>query len=234
MWSQVEVDLEKMLAAKIYPALLEDPVYRAFLVFAGIKLSALGDYSVPASLRNNFRTAAKIRAHIIVTEVQRSQALDEYSAGAKLCQGDLTLYRLWDGEAPQNRVGVWWFEPQVMDTCKKSTARSPNLRRQWLRDHLAVSLDWSKLNRIDRITLTGNAEMPCIVGTGKQMPVYTPNAVSTKVSSTSRQGLPIAKTTPMEYFANLGRVFPGGVRQTVLPFIPHATGMDLNAFLNKG
>jgi hypothetical protein len=234
MWSQVQADLAKLLAARIYPALLEDAVYRSFLVFAGVELSQLGDYSIPRTLRKNFDTAAKIRAHIIVTEIEKSGAVKEDTAGAKICAGPLRLYRLWDSGAPDKREGVWWFEPKVIDVCKKSTPRSPDARKKWLREHLAVSLDWSKLNRIDYISLTADDELPAIVGSGKPMPVYSPDAVSTKQSATPTKPLPMAKTTPKEYFDSFGKFFPGGVRQTILPFIPRAIGMDINAFLNKG
>jgi hypothetical protein len=234
MWSQVQADLEKMLAAKIYSALIEDAVYRAFLVSAGVKLSQLGDCSVPPALRQNFRTASKIRAYIIVSEIEKTEALRENSAGAKLCQGPLELYRLWDSSAPERREGVWWFEREVIDVCKRSTPRSSEARKQWLREHLAVSLDWSKLDRIDRIFIEADGEVPAIVGLGSPKSVYSPDAISTKVSSRTPQPLPIAKASRKDYWDNFGKVFPGGVRQTILPFIPRAQGMDLNAFLGKG
>jgi hypothetical protein len=234
MWSQVQADLESLLAAKIYPGLLEDAVYRAFLVSAGVKLSDLADYSIPARLQKNFRTTARIRAHIIVKEIGKSGAIAENSAGAKLCHGQLTLYRLWDSGAPERREGVWWFAPEVIDACKRNTPRSPEIRKQWLREHLAVSIDWSKLNRIDYITLKTGDELPAIVGTGRPMRVCSPDSVSTKASASSTAPPPIAKATPKEYFNNLDKLFPGGVRQTILPFIPRAIGMDINAFLNKG
>lgn len=233
MWSQVQHDLENLLAAKIYSCLVEDAVYRAFLVSAGFRFSGR-DYSIPPNLQKNFNTAAKIRAHIIVSEVERSEAILESSAGAKLCHGPVQLYRLWDGGSPERRQSVWWFEPAVIEACKKNTPRSPEVRKQWLREHLAVPLDWSKLNRIDYISLKAGDELPVILGTGRPMPVYSPDAVSSKQSTTSGKPMPMAKATPKEYFDNLGKFFAGGMRQTILPFIPHATGMDINAFLNKG
>jgi hypothetical protein len=231
MWFQVQADLEDLLTKKVYSSLLQDPVYRHFLVFAGMKLDALGDYSIPATRQKNFRTAAKIHAHIIVSEIEKADSLKEHSVGAKLCSAPLKLYRLWDAEAPQKREGVWWFEPDVLDTCKKNTPRSPQARKQWLREYLAVSLDWSKLNRIDCISLDPKDEFPAIVGIGNPVRVYSPNAVS---SSSSSRTLPSMKTTLKEYWENLGKFFPGGIRQTILPFVPRATGMDLNALLNKG
>jgi hypothetical protein len=234
MWSQVQADLEKLIAARVYPALLEDAVYRAFLVSAGAKLGALADYSIPPPLRKNFDVAAKLRAHIIVSEIEKTGALQEKSAGAKLCCGPFKLYRLWDADAPDRREGVWWFEPEVLEVCKKSTPRSPDARKQWLREHLAVSTDWSKLNRIDYISLDAKDEVPAILGAGNPMRVYSPGAVSVQASPASSRPLPFSKVTRKEYWDNFGKFFPGGVRQTILPFLPRATGMDLNAFLNKG
>jgi hypothetical protein len=234
MWSQVQADLEKLLAEKIYSTLLEDSVYRAFLVSAGAKLSELGDYSVPSALRKNFLTEAKIRAYIIVSEIEKTQAIKEDTAGTKLYRGPLELYRLWDSGAPERRTSVWWFEREVIDVCKRSTPRSADARKQWLRDHLAVSRDWSKMDRIDYISLSANSDVPAIVGAGNPVKVYSPDAVSTKASSGSAKPLPMAKASRKDYWDNFGKSFPGGVRQTILPFIPRAQGMDLNAFLNKG
>jgi hypothetical protein len=36
MWSQVQGDLQQILAAKIYPALIPDAVYRHYLSTAGL------------------------------------------------------------------------------------------------------------------------------------------------------------------------------------------------------
>jgi hypothetical protein len=234
MWPQVQAELESLIAAKIYSVLIEDPVYRHFLVFAGLELSAIHDSSIPTALQKNFRTAAKIRAHIIVSEIEKTGALQERSAGAKVCSGPLKLYRFWDADAPEKREGVWWFESKILDVCKKNTPRSSKARRQWLREHLAVSIDWSKMNRIDYISLGPNDDLPAIVGIGNPMRVYSPNAVSTKASSSSTKPLPMAKATQKEYWDNFGKFFPGGVRQTILPFFPHPKGIDLNAFLSKG
>ena len=41
MWSQVQSDLERLLAAKVYPLLLSDAVYRHFLMFAGLGPNSL-------------------------------------------------------------------------------------------------------------------------------------------------------------------------------------------------
>jgi hypothetical protein len=234
MWPLVQADFEKLIAAKIYRALLEDSVYRAFLVSSGVKLSALGDFSIPSALKKNFLLSAKVRAHIAVAEIEKSGALQEKTVGAKLCVGPLVLYRLWDSSAPERRQGIWWFEPSVIEVCKQNTPRSPEVRKEWLRAHLAISRDWSKLDRIDYISIGAKDEVPAIVGAGKAMRVYSPDAISTKAAPNSTKPLPLAKVKRQDYWEDFGKFFPGGIRQTILPFIPRATGIDLNAFLNKG
>jgi hypothetical protein len=66
------------------------------------------------------------------------------------------------------------------------------------------------------------------------MRVYSPGAISTQPSPNSTKPLPLAKAKREDYWKDFGKLFPGGIRQTILPFIPHASGIDLNAFLNKG
>src|ERR1039458_1045869 len=77
MWSQVERDLEQMLVAKIYRVLLvQDAVYRSFLMFAGLGPNFPSDGQIPSHLRENLAKAAKIRAHIIVSEIAGMNALE--------------------------------------------------------------------------------------------------------------------------------------------------------------
>jgi hypothetical protein len=218
MWSQVQGDLQQILAAKIYPALIPDPVYRHYLVSAGLPPR---DGAVPLELKKNFATAAKIRAHIIVAEVAQTKGLKESTCCAKLIEGPVILYRFWDSTVPENREGVWWFDRNVIDICKANTKRSAPERRDWLRKNLAVSMDWSRMDRIDLIELPLNSEVPAIQGVGQGMPVYSPSAI------------PKGKVENKEYWKDLGRYFPGGAKQTVLPFIPQAKGMDLNQFLSR-
>ncbi len=217
MWSQVQVDLQQLLSAKIYPALILDAVYRHYLGSAGLPPH---EGTIPSELKENFATAAKIRAHIIVAEVAQTKGLQESTCCAKLIKGPAILYRFWDSTAPEYRVGVWWFDRNVIDTCKANTKRSAPERRDWLRKNLAVSLDWSRMDRIDLIDLPLKAEIPAIQGAGLGMPVHSPSAIHK------------GKVESKEYWDNLGRYFPGGVKQTVLPFVPQAKGMDLNQFLS--
>jgi len=221
MWSQVQSDLQEILAAKIYPLLITDAVYRHYLVSAGLP-PRVGE--VPADLKQNFQMSAKIRAHIIVAEIAKMRGLQESSCCAKLItrKDAHILYRFWDSTAPKYREGVWWFDPNVIDICKASSKCSASERREWLRKNLAVSLDWSRMDRIDVIEVPLNGEIPAIQGTGLGMRVYSPTALYE------------GRVESEDYWPNLGKHFPGGVKQTVLPFIPRAKGMDLNQFLTRG
>jgi len=222
MWNQVENDLERMLSAKIYPGLLTDAVYRKFLTFAGFGPSFPPDLkSVSPTLRENLAKAAKMQAHIAVQEVAKSGGLEESTCCAKLITGPVTLYRFWDSSSPERRIGVWWFHRSVIDACKQHAGRSAADRQQWLREHLAVCFDWSEMDRIDTLSLGTAGELPAIEGTGARMRAY------------SAAALPSGKVASKDYWANLGRYFPGGLKQIVLPFIPPASGEDLNRFLSR-
>ena len=222
MWNQVETDLARMLAAKIYPGLLTDAVYRKFLTFAGFGPAFPQDLkSVSPALRENLAKAAGMQAHIAVAEVAKSGGLEESTSCAKLISGPVTLYRFWDFGAPERRVGVWWFHRNVIDACKQHAGKPAADRLSWLREHLAVCFDWSQMDRIDTLSLTAAGELPAIEGTGAPMRVY------------SAAALPSGKVASPDYWANLGRYFPGGLKQIVLPFIPPAHGEDLNRFLSR-
>jgi hypothetical protein len=221
MWSQVQTDLERLLAAKVYPLLLSDALYRHFLMFAGLGPNSLEAGPAPVALRPNFKVVAKLRAHIIVSEVEKMGALDEDCTCAKLVKGPVLLCRFWDSSAPKNREGIWWFDSGIIQTCKQHAGRSAADRKDWLRQHLAVSIDWSSMNRIDLIALTPAEELPAIEGRGAKRPVYSSAAI------------PEGKVLSKDYWPSFGKYFPGGVKQTVLPFIPRTMGTDLNSFLAR-
>jgi len=221
MWSQVQTDLERLLAAKVYPLLLSDAVYRHFLMFAGLEPNSLEAGPAPAALRPNFEVVAKLRAHIIVSEVEKTGGLDEDCTCAKLLRGPALLCRFWDSTEPKRREGVWWFDSGIIETCKEHAGRSLADRKDWLRRHLAVSIDWSSMNRIDLIALTPAEELPAIEGKGARRPVFSSAAI------------PQGKVLSKDYWPSFGKYFPGGVTQTMLPFVPRTIGTDLNNFLSR-
>ena len=219
MWSQVRTDLERLLAAKVYPLLLSDALYRHFLMLAGLGPNALDVGPTPVALRPNFNVVARLRAQIIVAEIESTGGLNEDCTCAKLLKGPAVLCRFWDSNAPKRREGVWWFDGRIIKTCKQHAGGSVADRKDWLRRHLAVSIDWSSMNRIDLISLTAAEELPAIEGTGARRAVYSSTAI------------PEGKVLSKDYWPSFGKYFPGGVKQTVLPFIPRTIGTDLNGFL---
>ena len=223
MWSQVERDLEQLLNAKIYRVLLvNDAVYRSFLMLAGLGPNFPSDGQLPGPLRENFAKAAKIRAHIIVSQIAGMNALKEDTSGAKLVVGPAEFYRFWSAEEQARRIAPWWLEENVITVCRQQAGKSADDRHQWLRQQLAVSLDWSKMDRIDVMSLGRGDEIPAVVGKGLPQRMWSPSA------------LPEGRATSDVYWPDYNKYFPGGVRQTVFPFIPRARGDDLKQFLSRG
>lgn len=227
MWSQVERDLERLLTLKIYKVLMPDAPYRGFLSLTGLGPNFPADLKVPATLNESFRNAARIHAHITIEELKKSAGLIESTAGAKLITGraassERTFYRFWDSRAAKKRIAPWWFSGNVMTYCKRDAGKSVERRRQWLREHLAVSIDWSAMDKLDVIVLEEDDEVPAITAKGDQAKMYSAGAI------------PRGRATSREYWPNFGKYFPGGVDQTVFPFVPTAKGRDMNAELSRG
>jgi hypothetical protein len=220
MWSQVEADLTGMLGARIYSNLITDTYYRRFLTFAGLPAGGPPGNVIPPALRGNFEKAAKMNAGMAVGAVSKSGGIVEASACAKLLKSPVTLCRFWDATAPERREGIWWFDKSVVDTAKQHAGRTAAERLDWLRQHLAVSLDWSRTNRIDLIRLGTNDLLPAIEGDGASQRMYSASALYS------------GRAPRDAYWKNLSTYFPGGVKQIVLPFIPQSTGEDLNRFLS--
>jgi hypothetical protein len=49
----------------------------------------------------------------------------------------------------------------------------------------------------------------------------------------SAAALPNGKVASKDYWPNLGKWFPGGLKQVALPFVPRSQGEDLNRFLSR-
>jgi hypothetical protein len=220
MWFQVEADLTSLLSARIYPNLLTDAFYRRFLTLAGLPAGGQPGGLIPPALRANFDKAAKISAGLAVAAVSKSGGIEEISACAKLLKPPIVLCRFWDATAPERREGIWWFDKRVVDLAKHHGGKTAAERLRWLREHLAVPLDWSGMSRIDLISLGGDNELPAIEGNGTRQRMYSPTAL---YEGNAARG---------DYWKNLTTYLPGGVKQIVLPFIPQSIGEDLNRFLS--
>ena len=220
MWRQVENGLTAALSAKIYDNLLSDPVYRSFLTGAGLGPNFPKGALLPA-VQKRLQEAAEVRARIAVRTLEQSGGLEPASTTAKILTGPLTLYRFWESRSSAYRTGVWWFESALIEQAKRG-AKGVDARIEWLREKLAVSMDWSAMDRIDRLDLTPGVELPAVQGLGRPQRMYSANAI------------PSGRVQGKDYWPNLGTQLPGGLRQTVLPFIPAVQGQDLRSFLNRG
>src|ERR1700694_247495 len=115
---------------------------------------------IPPALRANFDKAAKKNAGLPIAAVTKSGGIEEASACAKLIKPPTVLCRFWDATLPERREGIWWFDKSVWDHANLVGEKPAAERLQWLRELLAVSLDWSRMNRIDLLRLGGNDELP--------------------------------------------------------------------------
>lgn len=222
MWPQVKKDLCAMLGGRIYPILLTDAVYRQFLKNAGLGPNFPPDNKIPSTNLKQFQESAELRARIVVAEIAKSGGIEPAGSSAKLLKGPLTLYRFGESRSPERREGVWWFEKQVVDMAKREAGKDADARSQWLRERLAVCMDWSAMDRIDWIELGAIDLLPAVQGIGRPQRMYSAAAI------------PSGRAQSKDYWPNLGKSFPGGLKQTVLPFIPRTQGKDLRSFISQG
>jgi len=80
----------------------------------------------------------------------------------------------------------------------------------WLRDRLAVSLDWSDCDRIAQLSLHANNAIPAIEAWGLPVRQFSPAAVSNKDVDMS------------EYWRRYSAMYQGQKTQYFLPFVPES------------
>ncbi len=220
MWFHVEADLTRLLSARIYPNLLTDTFYRRFLTLAGLPAGGKTAGVILPTLSADFDAAAKINAGLAVAAVRKSGGIEETSACAKLLKPPIVLCRFWDATVPEYRKSIWWCDKSVVDLAKIHAGKTAGEILQWLRERLAVSLDWS-----------GWTASTCFVSgkTKNSPPSKAPVPDKRMYSSTA----PYKGNAPRaEYWKNIDTYFPGGVKQIALPFIPQSSGEDLTRFLS--
>jgi hypothetical protein len=139
--------------------------------------------------------------------VEGLNALRERRAKAAVLEGAQTIYRLWS-QKKNNKVGPWWFAHGVLQQAlKESKGKRPDAL-DWLRDRLAISLDWSDCDRVAQIVLHPRNSLPAIAALGLSMPIYSKDAPGSPGVS-----MP-------DYWASLGSRLQGEKTQYFLPFIP--------------
>jgi hypothetical protein len=246
MWANVEAQLIDLLGDRLYPKLLTDPGYRIVLRNAGlVKLPKAGDgksredflaaqrawgMSKPMTdkpklpetdkltphQQARLRSAAALCARLMLLDVRDLDCLVEKGAKAKLLTGRGSIYRVWDATA-QNQTRHWWFsEALKLRAIKESKLRNIT-PGDWIRDALAISLDFGKCDRISRISLNELEGVPAIVALGLKKPQWS--TVHRDAKGKTRGGV-TPDVDPMDYWVRMGQFFEGNKTQYFLPFLP--------------
>jgi hypothetical protein len=239
MWADVQNELTEILSSRLFPVLASDPGYRVMLRNAG--LTSIPDYKggrvdpefdtaqrnwgssmpmktpmnirsptevLPPAVRLRLETAARMCAQLIVMKVDADGSLRERRAKAVILEGPTTLFRLWDS-GKDNRTRHWWFSEHLLNLAEAQREQSP---RDWLRDRLAVSFNFSKCDRISELTLGVRTGIPAVEAWGLPMPQYSPNASDAR-SNDNREAC-------QDHSDKAGAIFQGQKTQYFLPFVP--------------
>jgi hypothetical protein len=199
----LEQSLFDMYIARIYPVLAKnDPIYQQSLLHAGLGWNGT---SPLAEHRKAFEEEMRVAAWLAVAELRKANSLEAATVRAKLLSGHTTIYRVADSTRTGTPPGIWWFSEKVAQRCRDEAGPDPQKRLEWLRNVLAVCFNWSRFDRIERLTMHAGEEIPSIVGKGLEMPYYK---------------LGNREAAPADYWKNLGHSLMGGELQTVLPWIP--------------
>jgi hypothetical protein len=209
MWSSVEDELATMLSTRVFHTLAGDSGYVELFRKAGFKGDLATDpRRAPTTVRQRLRIAARVCAQLLRMDVASKNSLRERRAKAVVVEGNISLYRLWSAK-DNDRIGPWWFTANPL--CEALT-QSDNDRRkavEWLRDRLAISIDFGACDRVAALTLGLSSALPAIEAWGLPMPQYTPKALEKD-----------PKIPLPEYFSKRQRSFQGQKTQYFLPFIP--------------
>jgi hypothetical protein len=250
MWPEVERDLAQILSSRLFPAAATDPGYIPLLRNAGLtsineyqngKLDpslakTQADWrksipmkeppnlhssvkNLPPTIRTRLETAARMCAQLMIRDVIALNALNETTAKAVILEGSMTLYRIWDNSM-DNQTRHWWFSQKLLDLAAKQSAAERISIRDWLRDRLAVSLNFGKCDRLSRMILGPSGALPAIEALGLPMPQRTP---VTRDAAGNTVGV-----ADKEYLEKLGMTFRGEKIQYFLPFVPPDRILEAN------
>lgn len=208
MWSDVQQDFADILASRVFPALVGDPGYVRIFHNAGMaNLIPRDPSALRPGMKSNLDEAARMCAQLLTLHVEGMGSLRERRAKALVVEGPVTLYRLWS-QRQNNRIGPWWFTEGVLHQATSAAAGNRQAALEWLRDRLAISLDWSDCDRIAKMTLHYGNAVPAIAAWGLPMRQYSRKAATNP-------------DVPMrDYWARYTAMFQGEKTQYFLPFLP--------------
>ena len=213
MWSDVERQLAELLATESFPTLLGNPGYMHMLANAGMSgIIPRDPTELRPSARLQFTEAARMCAQLVTLHVEGMNSLRERRAKAVTLEGPTILYRLWS-QRHSTRIGPWWFTDGVLKQALSESGGNQTVALAWLRDRLAVSLDWSDCDRVVQLTLHNNNRLPAIEAWGLPVRQYSPDALNRGVR-------------PADYWARYAAMFQGQKTQYFLPFVPETRVRD--------
>ena len=215
MWSSVEDQLATMLSTRVFHTLAGDPGYVEIFRKAGFKGELPTDLTrAPTAVRQRLNTAARMCAQLLRMDVASKNSLRERRAKAVVVEGNVILYRLWSAK-DNNRVGPWWFTANLLHEALTQSDGDRRKAVEWLRDRLAISIDFGACDRVAALTLGFRSALPAIEAWGLPMPQYTAKALEKD-----------PKIPLPEYFSKRQRSFQGQKTQYFLPFIPVSRVID--------
>ncbi len=209
MWDKVQDGLSEILSSQVFPFLLHDPGYVRIFRNAGLPGKVPSDVSaLPPVVRQRLGESSRMCAQLLTMHVEGRNALRERRAKAVVLEGPETIYRMWSRKNPQSRIGPWWFTDGVLRQALKESKNDKTAAMGWLRERMAVSMDWSDCDKVAQIVLHPGNSLPAIEALGLPMPVYSKDA----------PGCP--GVSMPDYWAKLGTMLQGEKTQYFLPFIP--------------
>ena len=208
MWNAVQSGLSEILSKQVFPCLAHDPGYVHILRNAGLPGKIPAEVStLPPQVKQRLSESSRMCAQLLTMHVQGRHALRERRAKAVVLEGPQTIYRMWSLKDARSRIGPWRFTEGILQLALKESKGNRTAALGWLRDRMAVSLDWSDCDKVAQLHLHSGNSLPAIEALGLPMPVYSKTAPGS------------AGVSMPDYWAKLGTMLQGEKTQYFLPFI---------------
>jgi hypothetical protein len=123
---------------------------------------------VPASQRNSLAENAKLRANLLMLELQQLAALRQTKARALELKAPeyRHLYRLWNSKVKTSELRFFWFTEDLLRESLRQAGGKKSDRLEWLRHQMAVSYNWSLCDRIAKLHLGPGDEILAVEAEG--------------------------------------------------------------------
>jgi len=214
MWQHVAKGFEILLSSKLYPTLFECSDYCELLMLCGMRQPFPRDIgTVPSSQRNALAENARLRANLLMLELQQLAALRQTKARAVELKAPeyRHLYRLWNSKMKNSELRFFWFTEDLLRESQRQAGGKKSDRLEWLRQQMAVAYNWSLCDRIAIMRLGPGDEILAVEAEGLPMRGVTIRPGDREVR------------LPADYwknFAKYAKPLPGGAPQLFLFLVP--------------